>query len=182
MKFEPTCWLSPSVAVRDSQIEGTGLFAVRPIPAGALVSRLGGCLVSTEQLHRLFEESEEYVDTITVADDQHLVLPSGTLNHHGNHSCNPNLWWSGPFDLVARRNIPAGEEVTNDYSASTTDLDFMLQCRCGAVGCRGTVRASDAWVHGLHEVYQGHIVPAVATAVARQVATDPTISGDSLIV
>lgn len=163
-----TCWLSPSVHVRVSEIEGTGLFAARPIAAGELVSRLGGRLVSTEQLHRLFEESREYVDTITVADDQHLVLPLGAPNHHGNHSCDPNLWWSGPFDLIARRDIRAGEEVTNDYAASTTDPDFSLQCRCGSAGCRGIVRSSDAWVHRLDEVYEGHVVPAVAAGIARR--------------
>lgn len=179
MKPGPTCWLSPSVAVRESQIEGTGLLAVRPIPAGALVSRLGGRLVSTEQLHRLFDESEEYVDTITVGDDQHLVLPSGVLNHHGNHSCNPNLWWVGPFDLVARRDIPAGEEVTSDYAASTTDPDFHMQCRCGEVACRGTVRASDAWAHRLDEVYRGHIVPAVAALRHKRTTSEHQLSDES---
>lgn len=168
MKPGPSCWLSPSVHLRESEIEGAGLFAARPIGAGELVSRLGGRLVSTEQLHRLFEDSEEYVDTITFGDDQHLVLPSDSPNHYGNHSCNPNLWWSGPFDLVARRDIAVGDEVTSDYAASTTDPGFSLECRCGSAACRGTVRSSDAWVHRLDERYEGHIVPAVAAGIARR--------------
>lgn len=168
MRVESSCWLTQSVAVRESQIEGTGLFAIRPIEAGELVSRLGGALVSTERLHQLFRESADYVDTIAVADELHLVIPPESPNHHGNHSCDPNLWWSGPFDLVARRDIQVGEEVTNDYAVSTTDPAFSLPCHCGAAACRGVVRSSDAWTFRLDRVYDGHVVPVVAAAIAKR--------------
>ncbi len=74
-----------------SAIEGQGLFAIKRIPRGEIVSRLGGQVVTTAGLHRLIDESAHYVDTITVGDDQHLVLPPGTPNGKGNHSCDPNL-------------------------------------------------------------------------------------------
>lgn len=170
MRVSPACWLTQSVEVRESPIEGTGLFATRPIACGELVSRLGGVLVSTERLHQLFRDSDDYVDTIAVTSELHLVLPSGSPNHHGNHSCDPNLWWSGPFEFVARRDIQLGEEVTNDYAASTTDPEFSLPCHCGAAACRGVVRSSDAWEFRLDRVYDGHVVPVVAAAVAMHLA------------
>ncbi|MFI9385867.1 hypothetical protein [Kutzneria sp. NPDC052558] len=40
-------WLHPDVEVRRSAIEGSGLFATRPIPAGTVVARLDGTLVTT---------------------------------------------------------------------------------------------------------------------------------------
>jgi len=43
-----------------------------------------------------------------------LVLPPGQLNHFGNHSCDPNLWWVDAYTLAARRPIGAAEAVTND--------------------------------------------------------------------
>lgn len=66
MDLDSTCWLISSAEVRQSPIEGAGLFAMRPIPAETLVARLGGTLVCTRELHQLFDNSEEYIDTITV--------------------------------------------------------------------------------------------------------------------
>jgi len=43
-----------------------------------------------------------------------LVLPPGQLNHFGNHSCDPNLWWVDAYTLAARRPIGAARAVTND--------------------------------------------------------------------
>ena len=119
------CWLHPDVEVRRSPIEGQGLFAGAAIPAGTVVSRLGGRLVSGDELRRLFADPEQsYVDTITVAADTHLVLPPRRDNGYGNHSCDPNLWWIGPYELAARRDLVPGEELTNDYATSTDDPAF----------------------------------------------------------
>jgi hypothetical protein len=63
------CWLNPDVEVQASAIEGQGLFAIKRIPRGEIVSRLGGRVVTTAGLHRLIDESAHYVDTITVGDD-----------------------------------------------------------------------------------------------------------------
>jgi uncharacterized protein len=82
--------------VRPSAIAGSGLFATAAIPAGAVVLRFGGHLVDSATLVRLIETasrdpSASYVDSITILDDAHLVLPVATLLHFGNHSCDPNL-------------------------------------------------------------------------------------------
>ena len=60
----PDCWLHPAVAVRESSIEGRGLFANAPIERGEVVSRLGGRLVTTKELHNLIKCSDAYIDTI----------------------------------------------------------------------------------------------------------------------
>jgi hypothetical protein len=147
------CWLNPAVEVGPSGIAGMGLFARSPLSTGTVISRLGGHLVGTGELRDLLAGSSSYVDTITVGPDRHLVLTPGTPNGKGNHSCDPNLWWSGPYTLVARRDIDAGDELTNDYATSTRESDFVMACSCGSSLCRGTVTGDDWRLPSLREAY-----------------------------
>jgi hypothetical protein len=71
---QPDCWLLDTAEVRPSPIAGEGLFARAAITAGTVVSRLGGRLVTEPELHRLLTGAA-YIDTITVTDTLHLVLP-----------------------------------------------------------------------------------------------------------
>ena len=131
-----------------------------------VVSRLGGRLVSLAELQELFTESSSYVDTITVADDLHLVLAPGLANGCGNHSCDPNLWWIDAYTLAARRDIAAGEEVTNDYATSTGVATFRMDCRCGSDLCRRTVTGEDWRRSELQQRYGVHWVPALLARIA----------------
>ena len=117
-------WIDQRLVVRPSTIEGLGLFATAAIPEGTVVIRLGGRLVSSADLMVLIDAANadpdlSYVDTISVDDDAHLVLPPGTVVHFGNHSCDPSLWHVGPFELATRRALNAGDEATVDYSTQS---------------------------------------------------------------
>ncbi|MCA2212240.1 SET domain-containing protein [Jidongwangia harbinensis] len=163
---EPDCWLHPDVEVRDSPIEGSGLFARAPIPAGTVVSRLGGRLVTTAELDRLIADPDgPYVDTITAGADTHLVLPPRRDNGYGNHGCDPNLWWVGRYALAARRDIGAGEELTNDYGTSTGVAGFAMACRCGSARCRGVVTGDDWRRPDLRRRYGRHWIPALLARI-----------------
>jgi D-alanine-D-alanine ligase len=59
-----------------------------------------------------------------------------------NHSCDPNAWLEG-LDLVARRDIPTGEEIRVDYATYANNLLAPFDCTCGATDCRGRVREDD---------------------------------------
>jgi hypothetical protein len=161
------CWLHPGVEVCDSPIEGRGLFARQPIAAGTVVSRLGGRLVSWAELSRLIADPEQpYVDTIAVSETEHLVLPPRRPNGYGNHGCDPNLWWVGPYELAARRAIAAGEELTNDYATSTADPAFTMDCTCGSHLCRGTVTGADWRRADLRARYGEHWIPMLLARIA----------------
>jgi hypothetical protein len=164
---EPDCWLHPAAVVRRSPVAGAGLFARAPLPAGTAVSRLGGRLMTGRELRRLLQGATGYLDTITVADDSHLVLPPGRPNGKGNHSCEPNLWWALPYTLVARRDIAAGEELTNDYATSTGEAAFTMPCRCGSAVCRGVVTGSDWARPELQQRYGDHWVPGLLVRIRR---------------
>jgi uncharacterized protein len=163
------CWLHPDVEVRHSPIEGHGLFAAAAIPAGTVVSRLGGRLVSGDELRRILAEPDRsYVDTIAVGADTHLVLPPRRDNGYGNHSCDPNLWWTGPYELATRRDLAPGDELTNDYATSTAEPAFTMSCECRTSLCRGTVTGNDWQRPDLPARYGDHWVPALLDLIIRR--------------
>ncbi len=68
----------------------------------------------------------------------------GGLGPKVNHSCDPNcgvrLNDEQAFDVVARQQIDAGQEVTFDYAMRNFTIDhFPAVCLCGAPRCRGSV-------------------------------------------
>ena len=150
-------WLHPDVEVRRSAIEGSGLFAVRPIPADTVVARLTGRVVSTAELRQLLDAATEYVDTIGIDDDRHLILEPGQPVHFGNHSCAPTIWHVDAHTLATRRDLAAGAELTVDYASQTTEPGFRMDCRCGTENCRRVITGDD-W---RTVDFEGHAVPAV---------------------
>jgi SET domain-containing protein len=163
-------WAHPALVVRPSRIAGDGLFATTDLSKGELVLRLGGRLVSTAELDALIAEADAsehrpYVDSTTVFDDAHLVLPSGTVAHFANHSCDPSVWHDGAYDLRARRDIPAGEELTIDYGTNSGAPGFEMSCTCGARRCRARVSSDDWMIPELQRRYRGHWVPALARRI-----------------
>ncbi len=59
-----------------------------------------------------------------------------------NHSCDPTVWYEGE-DLVARRDIAPGDEITYDYGTDFSAFDRGFRCRCGSPLCRGVLRKDD---------------------------------------
>jgi uncharacterized protein len=142
----PSVWMDDRVTVGPSRINGSGLFAVAEIPLGEIVFRLGGRLVSSDDLAALIEEATDqgwYVDTITVYRDEHLVVPPGTAIHYGNHSCDPSLWHVGPYEVATRQHLSPGDELTTDYGTTSGAAGFEMACHCGSDLCRGRVTSED---------------------------------------
>jgi uncharacterized protein len=171
-KAEPPAdvWVDDRVTVRPSRIEGSGLFASEDIPEGTVVIRLGGRLVTTDELERLIARENakaRYVDTITAYDEQHLVLPPATIVHFGNHSCDPTLWYVGAYELATRRDVSAGEELTVDYGTASGARDFVMECRCHSAECREKVTSDDWQRPELQERYRGHWVPTLQDRIDR---------------
>jgi D-alanine-D-alanine ligase len=59
-----------------------------------------------------------------------------------NHACDPSGWLDG-LDVVARRAISAGEEITLEYATFYDERMPAFSCACGAANCRGTVTGTD---------------------------------------
>jgi GNAT superfamily N-acetyltransferase len=173
-------WLDHRLAVRPSQIEGRGLFASQHIPGGTVLVRLGGRLVSSAELDRLTARANAdpgipYVDSVTVYGDYHLVIPPGTDVHYGNHSCDPNTWHVGPYEIAARRDIQAGEEVTIDYATCSGASGFRMDCRCGSNLCRRRITSEDWRRPELQARYGHHWVPALWDRILQ--SSGPRLAG-----
>jgi hypothetical protein len=133
-----------TLTVARSAIEGDGLFATDDVPAGTILIRLTGHLLSSTEPAEILAASDAgtgspCVDTITVDDDRHLVLPPSSIVHFGNHSWAPTMWHVGPYEVAARRHIRAGEDLTVDYGTNSTATGFSMTCRCGSSPCRSEV-------------------------------------------
>lgn len=59
-----------------------------------------------------------------------------------NHSCDPSAWLEG-LDVVARRPLEPGDEITLDYATFCNGQMPAFECECDAAGCRGMVRGND---------------------------------------
>jgi len=72
------------------------------------------------------------------------------------------------YTLAARRRIPVGEELTNDYATSTGMAEFAMECACGTPLCRATVRRSDWRRPDLRGRYGEHWVPVLRERIRHE--------------
>jgi len=128
---------------------GYGMYAVETIERGEIIE------VHEEQPHVLVSQAHvkntwnlqqqrwfsEYAYPLT---DQIFVAWSQDPEQWRpiNHSCDPNSWLDG-LDMVARKQIRAGEEITIDYGTFYNELMPEFACSCGARECRRTIRGTD---------------------------------------
>jgi uncharacterized protein len=129
---------SDSITVAPSGIEGLGLFARRSFEAG-------------ERIHEIVMVREVTPETPLRADlgerMDHCDYPDGKVvligfpSRHLNHSCDPNSYLryeDEACDVVARRGIASGEEITVDYNINISG-GTAWPCRCGSTRCSGMV-------------------------------------------
>jgi hypothetical protein len=128
-----SAWLTPD--------KGIGVYADEFIPAGVFVLEFEGPLVPASLVPW----------PLAPQDDHYLQVgprvfrgPTDGLDNLVNHSCDPNTKVViDEYDatLVSLRDILAGEEITFDYSTTSTDPPSLwtLDCRCGTARCRRTI-------------------------------------------
>ncbi|MEW5873708.1 MAG: SET domain-containing protein [Candidatus Zixiibacteriota bacterium] len=109
---------------------GRGLFASRGIAAGETVLKFKGRLISFSQscnprFERYCVQIGPDCYTLTWAPERYI-----------NHSCDPNLGFNDHRCLRALRDIPAGAELTFDYSTSMAENSWTMVCACQTVRCR----------------------------------------------
>ncbi len=149
---------------------GFGLFASRPIRAGEIVERYEGrpqTLVSRHHVERHWrglrrQWFDRYVWPITA--ELHGVWSANPDDWRPiNHSCDPNTWLED-LDLVARRDIAPGEELTAEYATFCGPSMSAFECRCGAPHCRRVIRGDDYLLPEIRRRYAGHVSDFVRSA------------------
>jgi SET domain-containing protein len=165
---------SPRTELRPSPIHGTGLFAKAAIAAGEIVAIKGGHIVTRQRWAAL--EPELGPAEIQISDDL-VIAPATREEREGsmlytNHSCEPNIALQGQIVFVAMRDIAAGEELTHDW-ATTDDLDYEMECRCGAAACRGVITGKDWTKPELRAKYAGWFCWFLQRKIDAEAATSP---------
>jgi len=144
--------LAGGIEVRESTIQGLGVFARRSIPAGARIIEYTGEVISDEEADRRYNDAgmlRHHTFLFSLEDGRCIdAAVGGNEARFINHSCAPNcqaLEADSRIWIEAIRPIEAGEELTYDYAYARSECDEALWplyvCRCGAPGCRGTILA-----------------------------------------
>lgn len=134
--------------IKKSAIAGNGVFAGASIKKGERICFLTGEACTLDEIiRRVNAGTEAPSDPLLISDEEYLDLdePSRTFNH----SCDPNGFVRGENELIALRSIPAGEEITYDYSTTMDDNEekirkagrtlWTCECHCGSARCRGII-------------------------------------------
>ena len=137
------------VAVKESNIHRTGLFAKKDIPAKTrIVEYTGEKITKSESEKRLENADFVYIIWLNNEFDIDGDTPDN-LAKYANHSCDPNSKFKTEDDkiwVISKRDIKEGEEITVDYAHRLQDFDNIedLRCNCGSKDCIGyMVRKSD---------------------------------------
>lgn len=106
--------LIPAVVVKESTIQGYGIFATRPILSGEIIEECHALV-----FNNMVEELTNYLFSWR-QDPFQTALPLGYGSIY-NHSSSPNAKWTRDFDkqiitFKAVRNIAPGEEITTTYT------------------------------------------------------------------
>jgi SET domain-containing protein len=126
--------------IKDSPLQGFGLFAAAAIPRGTKVIEYSGTRIPRAEAIA----GGPFWDRYKVTVSRRWAIDGGKGGSGAqfiNHSCRPNLRpqiTRGHVFFFSVRNIQAGEELTFRY-AYPSKLR-RLPCRCGAANCRRFVR------------------------------------------
>ena len=132
---EPSCW---SLEVRESRIDGKGLFAKTRVPARVKIGELSGEAISQAEARRR-ANGKRRIALVELGDGSAIDgRVGGNEFRYINHSCAPNAYMRisyGKVEFYSLRALRAREEITCDYG--DTHHNGALRCRCGSRNCRG---------------------------------------------
>lgn len=156
----------PYLKVQPSKISGSGkgTFTSVRIPADTPVMEFTGTIV----LDRDLPKDADMSLYLQVGPNTYIG-PSGEADDFVNHSCDPNC----KLHVVGNRAIlwslyviPAGAEITFDYSTTSTDTPstWKMNCQCGSYKCRKVISGFETLDPMLQHDYMGRdMVPIYIT-------------------
>jgi D-alanine-D-alanine ligase len=162
---------------------GFGMFARRPIREGEVVERYEErphTLVSRQHVERHWrglrrQWFDQYAWPVTA--DLHVLWSENPDDWRPlNHACDPNTWLEG-LNLVARRDIAEGEELTAEYATFCGPAMAGFECQCGAPDCRGVILGTDYLLPEIRRRYSGHVSDFVRAAWLNPAPLNPSPDG-----
>lgn len=136
--------MSKLVEFRNSNIHGTGGFALKDIKAGTRVVEYVGRKIDKQESLRECELDNPFIFTLDDKFDLDGNVdwnPARLLNHSCAANCEAEED-AGRIWIVASRDIKPGEEITFNYNYDMEDYEEHV-CRCGAPECVGYILAEE---------------------------------------
>ncbi|MCH9031105.1 MAG: SET domain-containing protein-lysine N-methyltransferase [candidate division Zixibacteria bacterium] len=137
--------------VRNSRIQGRGIFATEQIRKGRRLIEYVGEIIDREEEVRRYDEDKMDRHHTFLFEVEHDITIDGAVGGNSsrfiNHSCDPNceaVNEDGRIFIWALKSIKPGEELTYDYAYGadgriTKRLMEKYVCYCGTENCRGTI-------------------------------------------
>lgn len=151
----PCSVMSVKVEVRESGVNGVGMFAKEDIKKGEIVFIKGGHILTREEIFT----SSVINSYLPISDEYYLGARNKEeepyIKLYNNHSCEPNCGARGEITFVAMRNISKGEELTIDYCMVDNE-EYVIECHCGSPNCRRTITGYDWKRKDLQDKYRGY--------------------------
>lgn len=138
-------------AITSTEGKGRGMIATSDISPGTLIVEYCGEVIGRstfdERMHRMASDRSANYYFLALTSD--LMIDAGPCGNDArfiNHSCSPNCetekWIVDGLDrvaIVARRDIPAGAEITYNYNFERywDRIEQGQPCLCGASNCSG---------------------------------------------
>ncbi|MFA5797440.1 MAG: SET domain-containing protein [Candidatus Woesearchaeota archaeon] len=122
------------VIVKDSPIEGKGIFAARNFKKGEIVVQWDLTHILTASEAKKVPLAEKRY--VAFLDGKYILMQPPA--RYMNHSCEPNTTAKNFCD-VAIRDIKKGEEITANYREDNPP-GFEMKCTCGSKYCKKIIR------------------------------------------
>ena len=154
--------LQSHLHIKDSPIQGKGLFSQVDIKKGAIL-----CQKKKKKIRHPYdpELSAQNPNWIGVGDEEWLMLGPGDIAIYLNHSCHPNVIVNEKLEIIAMTSIKTNEELLLDYSTTELDPYWKMECNCGAPDCRRVLRSFQFLPFELQEKYGKFISPSFTRTV-----------------
>ncbi|HOO70844.1 MAG TPA: SET domain-containing protein-lysine N-methyltransferase [Spirochaetota bacterium] len=135
-----------------------GIYTSGPIGKGRIIftaqdwtedEKLGWMSLTVDQVNQLSPESRTTFLHYSYDIDFNRIMGTfdwslaRNITNFINHSCDPNMMFDGNNNVIARRTIAPGEELTLDYGTFVVTVDQDFICCCGSPGCRRIITRDD---------------------------------------
>lgn len=122
---------SNNVIIKNSKIEGMGVFANRDFKKGEVVIKWDTSIILTAlELKNLPENEKKYISSFR--NKYILQQPPAKFV---NHSCEPNTKVVDESSDIAIKDIKKGEEITS-YYLTFFSTDETIRCNCKSEKCK----------------------------------------------
>lgn len=144
-----------NIIIKDSPNKGKGIFSLHNINANHIIFKFKG----TPILKSDIKDFTGKIASCYLQIGKELYLDvEGDASYFVNHSCNPNsvvkVQTNQAF-LMSIRPIIAGEEITFDYSTTSTESPdtWSMNCNCSKFDCRKLITGFDSLTPERREYY-----------------------------